>query len=284
MQCHLSRFLHFLAAEKGLKQATLLAYRSDLETFFSHAKELSKEEVLLFLDRLKTKGAASASIARALVSLRVFCRFLQKEGFLAQDVCGMLEQPSLWQKIPEILSLEEIERLFSLPDKGSERGKRDRAILYLLYACGIRVSELCSLNLQDVGDESIRVVGKGGKERLVPIAKEAIEAIDAYLLVSQRKSGELSLFLGRKRKKLRRETVWGMIKTYAKKAGIEKTISPHTFRHSFATHLLEGGADLRVIQELLGHSNIATTDRYTHLSDQKLQQAFSQFHPRLQSH
>ena len=280
MQCHLSNFIHFLAAEKGLKQATLLAYQSDLRAFFSHAKEMSKEEILLFLDRMRTKGAASSSIARALVSLRVFCRFLQKEGFLAQDMCSMLEQPSLWQKIPEILSLEEIERLFSLPDKGSEKGQRDRAILYLLYACGIRVSELCTLNLQDIGDDSIRVVGKGGKERLIPIAKEAVNAIDAYLLVSKRKGEEPSLFLGKKGKRLRRETVWAMIKAYAKKAGIEKTISPHTFRHSFATHLLEGGADLRVIQELLGHSDIATTDRYTHLSDQKLQQAFSQFHPR----
>ncbi len=279
MQHYLPDFLDYLAAEKGLKRATLSAYGSDLNSFFSLSPAISKEAVLHFLDALKSRGAAGSSMARALVALRVFSRFLQREGHIQEDVCGMLEQPSLWQKIPEILSLEEMRKLFSLPDHETERGSRDRAILYLLYACGLRVSELCGLNLQDVGDTEVRVKGKGGKERVVPIAKEALEALDAYLLMTKREE-EQPFFLGDRGKRLRREGVWQMIKLYAKQAGIEKNISPHTFRHSFATHLLEGGADLRVIQELLGHSNISTTDRYTHLSDQKLQEAFQKFHPR----
>jgi integrase/recombinase XerD len=270
---HVSDFLDFLGAEKGLKKATLLAYKSDLEAFFSHHNQVTKEAVLSFLDSLKSKNAAGSSMARALVAIRVFCRFLQREGYLHEDICGMLGIPSVWQTIPDILSYEEIQKILSLSEN-----PRDRAIFYLLYACGIRVSELCNLNLSQVGDHEIRVKGKGGKERIVPIAKAAITAIDTYLL-TRKKGEEEPLFLGRNGRRIRRESVWALVKFYAKKAGITKKISPHTFRHSFATHLLERGADLRIIQELLGHASIATTDRYTHLSDQKLQDAFQRFHP-----
>ncbi len=282
MQRHLSDFLSYLSAEKGLKRATLAAYRSDLMSYFTVSKgELSIEAVLRFLSSLKEQGAAGSSMARALVSLRIFSRFLLKEGLLKDDVCSQLEQPSIWQTIPEVLSQQEMQAILALPDPELENGKRDKAILYLLYACGLRVSELCGLDLQHVDDQWVRVHGKGGKERIVPIAKDAIDAIDAYLLASSRQNEvQQPLFLGRGGKRLRRETVWQMVKDYAKRAGIVKNISPHTFRHSFATHLLEGGADIRVIQELLGHSNISTTDRYTHLSDQRLHDSFQRFHPR----
>lgn len=266
-------FLGFLAAEKGLKKATLLAYQSDLKAFFSQHETVTKKAVLGFLDAMKRKNAAGSSMARALVALRVFCRFLQREGVLKEDICSSLEHPSVWQRIPDVLSFEEMQQLLS-----SAEEPRDRAIFYLLYACGLRVSELCGLNLQDVGDTEVRVKGKGGKERIVPIAKAAISAIDAYLL-TRGKEKEQPLFLGEKGKRLRRESVWALVKAHAKKAGIAKRISPHTFRHSFATHLLERGADLRIIQELLGHASIATTDRYTHIADQKLQEAFQHFHP-----
>jgi len=270
---HISDFLDFLGAEKGLKKATLLAYKSDLTAFFSHSNHVTKDAVLGFLDAMRLKNAAGSSMARALVVLRVFCRFLQREGVLQEDICGMLDAPSVWQTIPDVLSYEEMQSLLKLPEN-----TRDKAIFYLLYACGIRVSELCGLNLSHVGDLEVRVKGKGGKERIVPIAKAAIDAIDAYLLT--RKAGEEEpLFLGKNGRRIRRESVWALVKVYAKKAGIAKKISPHTFRHSFATHLLERGADLRIIQELLGHASIATTDRYTHLSDQKLQDAFQRFHP-----
>ncbi|MBS3904234.1 MAG: tyrosine recombinase [Simkania sp.] len=282
MQRYLSDFLSYLSAEKGLKHATLAAYHSDLKAYFSVAgKELSLRAVIRFLSVLKEKGAAGSSMARALVVIRVYSRFLLKEGVLKEDVCSTLEQPSLWQSIPEVLSLAEIQRLLALPDPASKWGQRDRAILYLLYACGLRVSELCGMNIRDVDDQWVRVCGKGGKERMIPVGREAIDMLDAYLLTSQREQGiEQPLFLGCSGRRIRRESVWQMVKGYAKKANITKNISPHTFRHSFATHLLEGGADLRVIQELLGHSNISTTDRYTHLSDHKLQESFERFHPR----
>lgn len=226
MQRHLSDFLNYLAAEKGLKQATLLAYGSDIRAFFSQSNEITKEAVLRFLDYLKERGSASSSMARALVALRVFCRFLHKEGLLKEDVCAILEQPSLWQTIPEILHFDEVQALFSMPDRETERGRRDRAILYLLYACGLRVSELCQLDLQDVGDDLVRVRGKGGKERVVPIAREAIAAIDAYLLLTVRKEGEEALFLGNQGKRLRREKVWEMIKAYAQKGGSRRGFPP----------------------------------------------------------
>jgi integrase/recombinase XerD len=271
---HIADFLDYLGAEKGLKRATLLAYKSDLGAFFSQAEVICQESVLSFLDSMTKRGAASSSMARALVALKVFSRFLQKEKILKEDGCALLEAPSLWQKIPEVLSFAEVQTILS-----QAKRPKDKAILYLLYACGIRVSELCGLNLSHVGDSEIRVKGKGGKERIVPIAKAAIEAIDAYL-VTRREKEEVALFLGRNKRRIRRENVWALIKAYAKKAGISKKISPHTFRHTFATHLLERGADLRIIQELLGHASIATTDRYTHLHDKKLQDDFERLHPR----
>jgi integrase/recombinase XerD len=218
-----------------------------------------------------------------LVAVKVFFRFLKKEDFVELDVTRHLESPKLWQLIPEVLTIGEVDLLLKAPDGETPLGARDKAILEVLYASGLRVSELCGLNIHDVDEACVRVKGKGGKERLVPIAKVALDAVDRYLAQHRGEVGgekEIPLFVSRKGKRIDRSDVWKRVKFYAKRAGIAKRISPHTLRHSFATHLLENGADLRVIQEMLGHAHISTTDHYTHISQLHLSQAFSAFHPR----
>lgn len=214
-----------------------------------------------------------------LISLKVFFRFLYREKIIEKDISQSMESPKLWQLIPEVLTLEEVERLLNASPVQTYLGARDRAILEVLYASGLRVSEVCSLTLHCVGEDALRVLGKGGKERVVPVGKKALNALDHYLCFRDHFQSE-TLFLSQKGKALDRVIIWRMIKHYAKQAGIQKSISPHTFRHSFATHLLENGADLRVIQEMLGHASIATTDRYTHVTASRLHSSFSQFHPR----
>ena len=274
-------FLSYLGSEKGLSKNTLQAYRRDVESFIRYlqGRAATEDDFLGFLRLVKDKGLASSSICRFLVSLKVFFRFLKKEGWLLKDPTIHLDSPKLWQLIPEVLTVQEVTRLLAQPHPESLIGARDKAILEVLYASGLRVSELCGLNIQDVGDEAIRVRGKGSKERIVPIALSALKSID-YYIGKFREDQQEALFLGVKGKRIDRITVWLRVKLYGKKAGILKEISPHTLRHSFATHLLENGADLRVIQELLGHSHIGTTDRYTHISHKHLHEAFEKFHPR----
>lgn len=202
---------------------------------------------------------------------------------MERDIGPSLDTPKLWQLLPDILSTEELEKLFLQPDLETKRGIRDRAVLELLYATGMRVSEACNLEIYDVNDDVVRVLGKGSKERIVPISKRACEAVDRYLTQVRDhfdSETEKKLFLSMKGKPLDRIAVWKMIKAYAKKAGIAKNIFPHALRHSFASHLLDGGADLRIIQEMLGHANIASTDRYTHVSLTQIQKTFSTHHPR----
>ena len=197
---------------------------------------------------------------------------------------SILESPKLWQLIPEVLTLEEIDSLLASPNIKLTSGIREKAVIELLYASGLRVSELVSLSLYDVDDGFVRVKGKGGKERLVPIGQKALQAIDVYLTAVRdrfKSETENHLFLNAKGKPMDRIQIWRMIKRLAKKAGLARPLSPHTLRHSFATHLLERGADLRVIQEFLGHSNIKTTDRYTHISNQQIKEAFYRCHNRL---
>ncbi len=191
----------------------------------------------------------------------------------------LLESPKIWQLIPDILSLSEMECLLKQPNPDSAKGARDRAILEVLYASGLRVSELCQLKIEDVDDAYVKVNGKGGKEKVVPIGKKAIAAIDYYLSFRDG-TNQNALFISNKGKPIHRVGVWKMVKRYAMQAGIRKNIFPHTFRHSFATHLLDNGADLRVIQEMLGHASIDSTDRYTHISCKHLHEAFQKFHPR----
>lgn len=217
-----------------------------------------------------------------LIALKVFFRFLKKEGVLKIDVGNYFETPKMWQIIPEVLQIHEVEALLNEPKNDNPVGARDKAILELLYATGMRVSELCALKVRDLSDTFVKVKGKGKKERLIPVGKKAISAVDHYLLHfrGEVKEEEGPLFVSSRGNPIDRMTVWKQVKMYAKKAGIAKEISPHTLRHSFATHLLEGGADLRLIQDMLGHEDIGTTDRYTHVSGSRLRTAFKMFHPR----
>lgn len=279
-------FLEFIRTEKGLSSNTVAAYGRDLDLFGSFLKtpveQISAEDILHFLAYLKERSFKSSSICRILVALKVFFRFLKKEGVIGVDLSQAIDTPKQWQLIPEVLSIEEIDALLAQPNSQDPIGARDRAVLELLYATGMRVSELCSLRLTDLSDTFVKVRGKGKKERIIPVGKKAIASVDHYLLHYR---GEVTdpmgpLFANRQGKPIDRITVWSRIKFYTKKAGIAKSVSPHTLRHSFATHLLENGADLRLIQDMLGHEDIGTTDRYTHVTGSRLKSSFQNFHPR----
>lgn len=293
MNCYLLDFVNYLASEKGLAQNSIQAYSSDLQSLIEFLSDhnsadllqLNEQLIAEFLSHKKKKGYSEASIVRALIAIKVFCRFLKREGLLTSDPSLYLESGHLWQKLPAVLSIGEIEHLLEQPDVQSEQGVRDKAILEVLYSSGLRVSEVCQLGIYSIGDGSIRVKGKGSKERVVPIGKKALQAVDEYLTLyrSNWKSEEVDpLFLSCRGKRMDRIAVWKMVKFYTQKAGIHKNISPHTLRHSFATHLLDNGADLRVIQEMLGHSSINSTQLYTHVSRQHLVHNFEKFHPRFQ--
>ncbi|MDB6081573.1 MAG: xerD-A [Chlamydiia bacterium] len=283
-------FILHLKSERGLSPHTVEAYGRDIGSFIEHLTSSNKciqdvvsEDAVRFIATMKEKTYASSSIYRTLIAIKVFFRFLKRESVLEKDLGQFLDTPKLWQTLPEVLSYAEMEALLQQPDRTTAIGIRNYAIIELLYATGIRVSELCSLKIYDVDDEQIKVMGKGSKERLVPVGKKAIEAIDAYLTTvrSQYESNqEKILFLTQKGKPINRKEVWQCVKDYAKSAGIVKNISPHTLRHSFASHLLDNGADLRVIQDMLGHAHIASTDRYTHLTSNHIQEAFHSCHPR----
>lgn len=283
-------FLYYLASEKGLSPNTIEAYGRDLSYFLQvlvdrnrkDFTQVTQEEIVSFLGILKQKNQASSSIYRAFIALKGFFRFLRKERIIQNQETLYLDTPKIWQLIPEVLTEEEMQALLQTPCMEEPIGARDRAIMEVLYASGLRVSELCGLNISDVDDAFVQVRGKGGKERIVPIAASAVKWIDHYLLHFRERSPKVSeaLFVSPRGERLDRIAVWKRLKFYAKKAGIGKVISPHTLRHSFATHLLENGADLRVIQEMLGHASIATTERYTHISQKHLSDAFLKFHPR----
>lgn len=287
----LDDFSTYIGSEKGLSSNTVEAYQRDIAAFFIFLRnqavvsiqDVKEVHLVDFIGTLKTLQYASSSIARNLIAIKVLSRFLKREGAIQFNFALYLETPKVWQLIPEVLYYDEIERLFEAPDTTTLQGSRDKAILEILYACGLRVSEVCTLKIYDVDDQYVRVMGKGKKERLVPIGNKAIQAIDHYLHHhrSQTDSEKVQeLFVSNRGKPIDRISIWKMIKDYAKKAGIHKNISPHTLRHSFATHLLDNGADLRVIQELLGHASISSTDRYTHISKSRLQMNFDTFHPR----
>ncbi len=276
---HLSDFVAYLQSEKGLSHNTVEAYERDIRTFLEKYP-IGIEGVIQHLGDLKAWGYASSSIARCLIALKVFFRFLFREHILTENISLLLETPKIWQLVPEVLTQEEVTRLLAAPDPQIFLGARDSAILEMFYGSGLRVSEVCALTLYSIDETSVKVTGKGGKERVVPVGRAALKAVDHYLLnYRDRFSGD-ALFVTSRGKGIERVGVWKMIKRYAIKAEIQKTISPHTLRHSFATHLLDHGADLRIIQEMLGHAHISTTDRYTHVSQSRLQEAFSQFHPR----
>jgi len=281
----IDEFITYLGSERGLSPHTLKAYKHDLIACkaFGEKNHLAWPPNISYVERFleAQSGKQSSSIVRALVAIKVFLRFLYREKYIEENISSLLDTPKMRQLIPTILSHAEIERLLSAPSNATEVGVRDRAILELLYGTGIRVSELCSLSLYDLGDDYIRVMGKGSKERLVPVTKTALQAVDEYLVrMRDRFEDKKHLFLTSAGRPLDRISVWKMVKSYAKKIGIEKSISPHTFRHTYASHLLDSGADVRIIQELLGHAHISSTNRYTHVSTEQLRERFKAYHPR----
>lgn len=294
MEATLADFISYIGSEKGLALNSIEAYQRDITAFIESLREqgvtsfkqFEQQHILHFLGKKKAQNYATASICRALIAIKVLSRFLKREGIKSSDVAMYLETPKLWQLIPNVLTHDEVESLLAQPDSETPLGARDKAILEVLYASGLRVSEVCTLKIYDVDDTFVKVMGKGRKERLVPIGKKALLAVDHYLGFARSQwdsEKQQALFVSKNGKPINRIYIWKMIKEYAKKAKIDKLISPHTLRHSFATHLLDNGADLRVIQEMLGHASISSTDRYTHISRTRLQDSFQAFHPRNQS-
>lgn len=294
MDKFLTIFLDYLSVERGLSKNTISAYGRDLESYLRFLEAVAKrdlagssrEDIRDFMLHQKDKGLSVNSIARSLAALRMFYRFLSREKLLKADVSSYVDSPKLWKKIPDILDAAEVERLIEAPDVKTRQGLRDRAILETMYATGMRVSEVAGLKTADVNTEIgfVRCLGKGKKERVIPLGSKASQAILRYLEKSRpgfaRPAAVPELFLNRSGKKLSRISLWKLIKAYARKAHIKKAIRPHILRHSFATHLLEGGADLRSVQEMLGHANISTTQVYTHVNKDRLRSIHKMFHPR----
>jgi len=289
-----NEFLDYLSAECGLADNTVRAYRNDLTAFVLHLHDtgrtdletVSPEAVIQHLLALKERGLAINTVARALVALRMFFRFLTSEGRLEKDPTGTIHGPRLTRYLPEIMTEPEVTALLAAPDPTTIKGIRDRAILQLLYASGARAAEVAGLTLDAIHPDLgyVRLLGKGSKERIVPISDSAIEALQEYIHTARPvflKGKESNrVFIGFRGGNVTRQTLWRLVRQYALKAGIPRRISPHTLRHSFATHLLEHGADLRAIQEMLGHASILTTERYTHVDRSRLKAVHHKFHPR----
>jgi integrase/recombinase XerD len=291
-------FLDYLAGECGLAANTVAAYRRDLTGFIVYVcergipalKDVTGETILDHLIARKEEGLAVNSIARALVAIKMLYRFLCAEGRLADDPTSTLDGPRLTQYLPVILTEEETTRLIHAPDAATPRGFRDHVMLQLMYATGARVSEVANMRMKDLHLDLgfVSYFGKGGKERIVPLSDTTIDAMWEYLtacrpvLLKGRESDCVfpSPRPGRKDRPLSRDAIWALVKKYALRADIAKAVSPHTLRHSFATHLLEHGADLRAIQEMLGHASILTTERYTHVDRARLKAQHQRFHPR----
>lgn len=293
MQEDLEQFLAYISIEKGLSKNTLVAYKRDLTKYAVFLKkqkiksfrDVKRKVIMEFLLEERDEGLSPSSVARELVAVRMLHQFLAQEGRVSEDVTDALEAPKLWKHLPDYLSVQEVESLIKAPDTKKPAGLRNQACLELMYATGLRASEVSDLKLSDIHmDEGyIRIFGKGSKERVVPLGRSAKQALKAYLPARQKWIGqkkEDSLFVNHFGKKTTRQTVWKILKDSAKDAGISKKIYPHILRHSFATHLLEHGADLRVVQELLGHSDISTTQIYTHVDRSRLKSIHQKFHPR----
>lgn len=296
----LPQWLDHLLAQRGLSPRTVEAYGRDVENFFLFAAEAEPplpqdgaesgapfptgRDLFLYLAWMRGRGNTGRTLARRLSALRAFFSYAVEEGLLAANPATLVENPRLPQYLPEVLTREEMERLLSLPDMDTKNGWRERCMLELLYAAGLRVSELCGLTVGDLDLQAglVRVFGKGAKERLVPLYGMAVRLLGEYLRRWRPlfKPAGNQLFVNRAGHALSRQFVWKRIKALALEAGIRRPISPHTFRHSFATHLLEGGADLRAVQTLLGHADISATEIYTHVQAERLRGIHRRFHPR----
>ncbi len=286
-------FLSYLRVEKGVSMNTHDAYRRDVEKFqeFTAKRRLrlegaTRDTIVDFLRSLYDRKLDSRSVARHLVTLRQFFRFALIEGFVTEDPTETVESPRFRMGLPMFLSVEEVDRLLAAPDAGTIIGLRDKAMIEVMYSAGLRVSELCGLRLSDIHFDSgyVRCLGKGNKERLVPIGRQALEIVQRYLRDSRPKlvredSPEL-LFLNRHGGSCTRHSFWKTVSDCGKRAGLRKKLKPHMLRHSFATHLLDRGADLRAVQMMLGHTDIATTQIYTHVVEERLKQVYRAHHPR----
>ncbi|MDQ1145182.1 integrase/recombinase XerD [Bacillus sp. SORGH_AS 510] len=296
MEDQLKDFMHFLIVEKGLAKNTIVSYERDLKSYLHYLRnvesildlnEVQRIHIVHFLGFLKEQGKSSKTLARHIASVRAFHQFLLRDKATDQDPSVLIETPRLEKTLPKVLSLQEVEILLDTPKQNDHFGIRDKAMLELLYATGIRVSELISLDLDNVHLTMgfVRCIGKGNKERIIPIGRTASEALKIYLEQGRphfvsKETREQALFLNHQGKRLTRQGFWKILKKLTKEAGIEKDLTPHTLRHSFATHLLENGADLRAVQEMLGHADISTTQIYTHVTKTRLKDVYSKFHPR----
>ncbi|MBS2969494.1 site-specific tyrosine recombinase XerD [Metabacillus sp. KIGAM252] len=295
MNDQLKDFIHYMVVERGLSHNTVVSYERDLKNYLRFLTEqeldslnkVSRVHIIQFLKMLKESSKSSKTIARHVASIRAFHQFLLRERAVDQDPSVHIETPQVERTLPKVLSLQEVEKLMDTPLMNSPFGYRDKAMLELLYATGIRVSEMTQLNLADVHLEMgfIRCFGKGSKERIVPIGRTAAGSIQDYLekgrvKLASRKEKTDALFLNHHGKRITRQGFWKNLKKISLEAGIQKELTPHTLRHSFATHLLENGADLRAVQEMLGHADISTTQIYTHVSKTRLKDVYQQFHPR----
>lgn len=291
----ISAFLTYVRVEKGLSTNTVQAYGRDMGKFEAFVKQrklkveqVSRDDLVEFLASLYRQKLESRTVARHLVTLRNFFRFAQIQEMIKDDPTINLESPKIRRTLPDYLRLEEVEKLLAQPDEQTPMGLRDRAMLEVLYSSGLRVSELCGLRVMDLDRAAgcVRCIGKGNKERIVPVGKRALTLVDRYLrdarpkLISKRGVQSPMLFLNRRGGKFSRVGVWKILSGYGRQAGLRVALTPHMLRHSFATHLLERGADLRSVQLMLGHSDISTTQIYTHVVEERLKQIYKAHHPR----
>lgn len=292
---HLQPFLNYLEAECGMAANTVSAYRSDIAQFLDWyrsqpSRPLSQVDLKFlsgYLQHLNKRRLAATTVSRHLVSIKLFFRYLVLEGILAESIADLLNSPKLWKYLPKVLSPEKVNELLMAPCNADRYPLRDRAILAMMYATGCRVSEIVNLPLDSVklAEGYARCVGKGNKERMVSLNPVAVAAVEAYLkherpTLARRKTSEQALFLGRGGKQLSRIMVWNIVKKNAARVGCSPEVSPHTLRHSFATHMMAGGAEIRALQELLGHANIRTTQIYTHVDHSRLKAVHQMYHPR----
>ena len=287
-------FKSYLTIERSLSANSVDAYIRDvkkLETFAKKKKiselNINKSDLSDFVSNISKEGISARSQSRIISGIKAFYKYLIMEDYITADPTQLLESPKIGMKLPDTLSIEEIDKLIAAIDLSTEQGERNRSMLEILYSCGLRVTELITLKLSNVSfvEGFIKVIGKGDKERLAPIGKTALKYLNIYISEVRnhqdiQKGHEDIIFLGRRGKQLTRVMIFTIIKQLAEKIGLKKKISPHTFRHSFATHLIQGGADLRAVQEMLGHESITTTEIYTHLDKEYLREAIIQFHPR----
>jgi integrase/recombinase XerD len=293
LEADIRTFVSYLRVEKGLSDNTIQAYRRDMGKFAEFVgkrkldtAEIRRSDVVDFLAMLYGKRLDSRSVARHLVTIRHFFRFLLLEGIIRDDPAATIEAPKFRKSLPDFLSLEDVDRLLEQPDASSVAGLRDKAMIELLYSTGLRVSELVGLGVGDLqrDEGSLRCIGKGNKERVVPVGKKALTVVEEYLKKARPELlGNQScpaLFVNKKGRAMDRVTFWKILASYGRKAGLRKALTPHMLRHSFATHLLDRGADLRSVQMMLGHSDISTTQIYTHVVEERLKQVYKAHHPR----